>query len=386
MRRHVVRAKLAEGEFELFGEEAEWFAFFEHAVQDFGLGPDGRGAVAVDNADGDGDVVVVEAVAHEVDYGAEVFGENLMLRLADHGHGECVVVCTAGRARFENVVQRDGRRVDRGIGRPRNGHRGVGVWLFAHLATRGSGRRSGCCARRCVGSGRAALANGDARADAAHSRCARLRSGGGTGRGGHGRPRRWRGGRGCGLRSRCGGPLGRGLLRGGGGLCRFLGGERLEFQPLSFAVFISGRGAGRLAQFYERQLDQELLVARRAIVQVGGVAEVHGLIEHSRRAFRRQRRHLLPVVVVGFKQFERLGVAGHDEVAEVVAQAAEKEVVVETLVANLLVDEQRVCNVAAQKGFEQAVVVGRVENVQILDCRGVGDVVEARCGHLVEDG
>jgi len=140
-----------------------------------------------------------------------------------------------------------------------------------------------------------------------------------------------------------------------------------------------------LAEAYQRQLHQQLLV--------GGLAEVEVTL------LQQLQRPVIPlrVEVAGrgsvspggllshSQQGKRLGSLGHQQVANVLGQAVDEEAGVEAGVAHLAVEQQRVLHTGAGEGVGEAEVGLVVEHVEVGYGGLVGDVAGAGGRDLVED-
>ena len=171
-----------------------------------------------------------------------------------------------------------------------------------------------------------------------------------------------------------------------GGLLLLWRSYRLEW--LSAAIPASGRSGGieNLAQLDKRQLHHKLLVGGSAVVYVASVAKVEGAIVEFRvelaRLFDESLRHLvahLEQALCGWGE-------SHQHIANVLRQAIYEEERVEASVADFLIYEQSLGNIAGAERLHQAEVVVVVEHIEVVDGTLVGDIAKRGGRHLVEDG
>ena len=141
-----------------------------------------------------------------------------------------------------------------------------------------------------------------------------------------------------------------------------------------------------LGHLNEGELDEEALVVGGAIVDVAVVAEFQRTIEECRGALLRLFGIALTHTFCHFEEWERLGIARDEEVAEVGRETAHEMMGFETLGEDFVEREHDFGDVAAEEGVGQVEVVVVVQDVEIFDDLPVGDVAAGEGRHLVEDG
>ena len=141
-----------------------------------------------------------------------------------------------------------------------------------------------------------------------------------------------------------------------------------------------------LCRLYQRQFDEQLLVAAVAIVQATVAAELHHLVEGLLPALlgllaialHRRPRHL--------QQPDSGIVGGHEQIARMRAQSVDEITSVKAARGYIAKVYQHLGNLSRDEAVEYGEVRGIVEDVQVFDDLFVGDVAAREDGLLVKDG
>ncbi len=129
-----------------------------------------------------------------------------------------------------------------------------------------------------------------------------------------------------------------------------------------------------MAQLDEQKLHKECLARCLAVGQVGIVTQAHRRIKEFGLHPGSLPRHQLLHRIVGVEQRKGRRLACHHEVTQVLGKPVDKEMRIKSMLAHLLVNQQRLRHIAGTESVEQARIIALVEHVEVVDGRLVGDL------------
>ena len=144
-------------------------------------------------------------------------------------------------------------------------------------------------------------------------------------------------------------------------------------------------GKSELGYLYKHKFYQQSFVATHTVIDIALVAEFHRLIKELRGAQLSLHAIAFADGCPNFEQLQGLFISAYQQITEVRSESRNEVISVETLLQNLVEDEQTLAHTVLQETVGQLEIVFVIEYVKILYYTLIRHMSVGEAHHLIED-